>query len=299
MADPLEYAQWSGPLSRVSPGWGEKNVGSAPVRPEIRLAALPEAGQGAPVTLQDLLLRPERYPRSSRYDPAWVLDLDMGPHPLWQLEDLLHGVELEPGGRVLDLGAGMGATSVYLAREYDVRVDSLDLWVEVAERQPVLDDAGVAELVTAMQADVRTADLPESTYDAVVCVDAFEYLGTDVHLLPRLVKTLRPSGLLAISTPALRHDPYDAGIPPYLREIFGWEIAAWHAPDWWRRHWELSGLVGAVDARWQEGGRGNWQRWQTALREASGETGPDRVLDMLEADIEEEVGFALVTATRR
>ncbi|HLS41464.1 MAG TPA: hypothetical protein VK038_11955 [Ornithinicoccus sp.] len=41
----------------------------------------------------------------------------MGPHPLWQLEDLLPDLALRPGDRVLDLGCGRGATSVFLARE--------------------------------------------------------------------------------------------------------------------------------------------------------------------------------------
>jgi cyclopropane fatty-acyl-phospholipid synthase-like methyltransferase len=41
----------------------------------------------------------------------------MGPHPLWQLEDILPALALKPGSRVLDLGCGRGATAVFLARE--------------------------------------------------------------------------------------------------------------------------------------------------------------------------------------
>jgi 2-polyprenyl-3-methyl-5-hydroxy-6-metoxy-1,4-benzoquinol methylase len=68
------------------------------------------------------LIRPDRYPLSSRYDPRWVIALEMGPHPLWQLEDILPALALEPGSRVLDLGCGRGATSVFLARECGVTV---------------------------------------------------------------------------------------------------------------------------------------------------------------------------------
>jgi len=68
------------------------------------------------------LVRPDVYPRSIRYDPDRVLSLDMGPHPLWQLESLLPALQLQSGDRVLDLGCGRGATSVFLAREADVDV---------------------------------------------------------------------------------------------------------------------------------------------------------------------------------
>ena len=72
--------------------------------------------------MSDLLHLPERYPRSDKYDPGWLLSLDMGPHPLWLLEDLARDLTLEPGMRVLDLGSGKGATSVFLAKEYGVQV---------------------------------------------------------------------------------------------------------------------------------------------------------------------------------
>ncbi|GGV73571.1 hypothetical protein GCM10010277_87360 [Streptomyces longisporoflavus] len=49
------------------------------------------------------LIRPDRYPRSSGYDPAWLLNLDMGPNPLWLLEDLARDLDLRPGVRILDL----------------------------------------------------------------------------------------------------------------------------------------------------------------------------------------------------
>src|SRR5438874_8302464 len=86
------------------------------------------------------LIRPDRYPLSSRYDPGWVIALEMGPHPLWQLEDILPALALEPGSRVLDLGCGRGATSVFLARECGVTVTACDLWVSVEELARVFRD---------------------------------------------------------------------------------------------------------------------------------------------------------------
>lgn len=245
------------------------------------------------------LLRPGRYPRSSAYDPAWVLDLDMGPHPLWQLEDLLVGVDLGAGSRVLDLGSGMGATSVYLVREYGCEVVSLDLWVPADERQAVLDAAGVGDHVTTITGDVRSMPLDDAAFDAIISVDAFEYFGTDTRFLPRLVAALRPGGALAMSTPALRQDPYTAAVPDHVRAVFGAEAAAWHSPAWWQRHWELTGLVDDIDARWQEGGRDDWLMWERIRRTRLNQTDRSPVIAMLEADTDEQLGFALVSARKR
>src|SRR5690349_16908754 len=79
----------------------------------------------------------------------------MGPHPLWQLEDILPALVLEPGSRVLDLGCGRGATSVFLARECGVTVTACDLWVSLEELEAVFRETGVERSVTAVNADVR------------------------------------------------------------------------------------------------------------------------------------------------
>ena len=244
------------------------------------------------------LVRADRYPRSSRYDPQWVLGLDMGPHPLWQLEDLLTEIDLRPGMRVLDLGSGRGATSVFLAREFSVEVAACDLWVPAREAQEVFEAADVADRVMAVNADVRDLPFSDEEFDAIVSIDAFEYFGTDVHLLPGLVRVLKPGGPIGMSTPALRADPYEDAVPAYVWEVVGHEAAAWHNPRWWQRHWELSGLLEGVHARWQEGGRRDWLLWQRANRDHKGEH-PDVVLGMLERDHDELIGFTLMSARKR
>jgi len=66
------------------------------------------------------LLRLDRFPRSSAYDPAWIVENQMGPNALWLTEFLCEAKELRPGMRVLDLGCGKALSSVFLASEFDV-----------------------------------------------------------------------------------------------------------------------------------------------------------------------------------
>lgn len=236
----------------------------------------------------------DEYPLTSKYDADWLLSLDMGPNPLTQAEALLPGLRCDPGDRVLDLGCGRGATSVFLARECDVEVTAFDLWVNADEIASVARAAGVADRIHAVQGDARALPFAESEFDAILSVDAFEYFGTDVRFLPSLLPVLKPGGRLAVSTPGLAIDPYVEDPPPAVAEMVGWESAAWHSPDWWQRHWELSRLLDDVHAWMQPNSHDHWLAWSRAVGPAS-----SAVTAMLESLKPDELGIVLITARKR
>jgi SAM-dependent methyltransferase len=250
-------------------------------------------------TALDALVRPDRYPRSSAYDPAWLLGLDMGPNPLWLLEDLARDLDLRPGMRVLDLGSGKGATSVFLAREYGVRVVAADWWVGEKEAEAVFAEAGVGGQVEAVRAEAHQLPFEEGSFDAIVSIDAFEYFGTADSYLPYLVKFLRPDGQLGIATPALTREVREMGaIPAHIKDLVGWEAIAWHTAEWWRFQWEITELVRVTSARLQEDGWGDWLLWSRACAAhvPDGQAAQQPVIDMLTVDGGEFLSFALVTA---
>jgi len=193
----------------------------------------------------------------------------MGPNPLWQLEELWPKLDLTPGQKVLDIGPGRGATAVFLAREARVEVDALDLWIPVEEATQTYQATGVSDLVTALNGDVRTIDLPESEYDAIVSVDAWEYFGTDVHFLQRLVAALRPGGVLAFATPSLRDDPYLIDPLPILTQIASFEVLAWHPADWWSKQTAMTGNLIDIQAWVPEDSLDLWLRWEDAVGSGS------------------------------
>lgn len=232
--------------------------------------------------------------RSDGYDIEWVMSLDMGPNPLWQLEDLLSAMAVEPGSHVLDLGCGRGATSVFLARELDCRVTACDLWVPEFEVAAVMEATGVADKVTPVNADARDLPFAADEFDAIVSIDAFEYFGTDARFLPGLLRHLRPGGQIGMTTPGLVTDPYDQDPPKYIRAVVGWEVAAWHSPRWWARHWALAGSLSDIQSEMQPRSHDDWQRWCRLL----GAPVTDPLAAMLAADVDRQVGFVQVTARK-
>ncbi|WP_025274626.1 SAM-dependent methyltransferase [Haloglycomyces albus] len=247
------------------------------------------------------LVRPKRYPRSSRYEPAWLLDLDMGPNPLWLLEDLARDLDLRRGMRVLDLGSGKGATSVFLAREYDVEVVAADWWIPAESAQNVFTTVGVGDQVTAVQAEAHALPFEKESFDAVVSIDAFEYFGTADGYLPYLTRFIRPGGQLGMATPAMKQEAHALGtIPPHIKEVVGREAMAWHTAEWWRMQWEITELVEVTSARLQQDGWKDRLRWARAGVEfhPDGATANGPIIDMLTSDGGRYLSFALVTARK-
>src|SRR5213593_3835885 len=90
--------------------------------------------------LRARLARPQ-FPRSSNYDPQWLMDAAMGPHVLWLAEWVCQAMDFQPGMRVLDLGCGRAASSIFLQREFGVQVWATDLWCDVSENGERIRDA--------------------------------------------------------------------------------------------------------------------------------------------------------------
>lgn len=241
-------------------------------------------------------MKREKYPRASQYDAGWLLDGDMGPHPLWLLEDLAGELVLRPGMRVLDLGSGKGATSVFLAKEYGVNVWAADLWVDPTEAAANIASQHVDGVVT-VKAEAHTLPFAKGFFDAIVCVDAYEYFGTADNYLAYITSFLTPGGQLGVATPALTKEIRDLGyIPDHIKKLVGWEALAWHTADWWRFQWEVTELVEVTAARLQESGWADWLAWSQAVSEYRGER--DGSLDMLEADQGEYLTFAILAARK-
>ncbi len=240
-------------------------------------------------------LTKDEFPRSNKYDAKWLVDLDMGPHPLWLLEDLAKDLDLRPGMRVLDLGSGRGATSVFLAKEYGVQVVAADLWVDPTEAAEVFSKEGVGGQVLPMRVDAGALPFGRASFDVIASIDAWEYFGTGDHYPPYLATFLKPGGQLGVATPALTTEVRELGaIPDHIDKVVGAETAAWHTAEWLRSQWEFSRAFTSVTAREQADGCANWLLWERAVMELKGQMSSP-VQQMLEADGGAFVTFAMVT----
>ena len=102
--------------------------------PALWSLARTRVAKGRIYMTSDKLLFSERFPRSAKYHPEWVLASVSGPaNALWLSEWLAAALDLRPGMRVLDLGCGRAASSIFLRREFGTQVWATDLWFSAWE----------------------------------------------------------------------------------------------------------------------------------------------------------------------
>jgi len=248
---------------------------------------------------KDLLYRPE-FPRSSQYEPDWVLENQMGPNALWLIEWLTEVLHLTRDMRVLDLGCGRGLTSIFLAKEFGVKVWAADLWITPENNSARAEAAGVADLVFPLRAEAHALPFAAGFFDAVVSVDAYHYFGTDVLYLGYLSRFLRPEGLLGIVVPGLMQEITE--VPGHLSrqqangKVF-WEDECWSfkTADWWYEHWSRSGRVSDIRVDTLKEGWRHWAEFERLL-EASGKSVFPSDTEALENDKGSHIGFVRAVA---
>ncbi|MGE5251712.1 MAG: SAM-dependent methyltransferase [Bacteroidota bacterium] len=223
----------------------------------------------------------------------------MGLNSLWLTEWLCQEMDLAPGMRVLDLGCGRGLSSIFLAREYGVRVWAADLWISPTENFARVSEAGMEDSVYPIHADARSLPFAEAYFDAVVCTAAYIYFGTDDLYLQILHSFVKPGGRIGITVPGFMR-PLDGRLPEHLLPFWAQECWTWHTEDWWRWHWERTGLVDLLCVDRLPEGWALWLQWKRA-RKAAGEMSPglESDIQVLEADRGRYMGFIRMAARRR
>jgi SAM-dependent methyltransferase len=245
---------------------------------------------------QDTRLLSERFPRASAYNPDWLLaNASSGSaSPLWLTEWLTEALDLRPGMRVLDLGCGRVASSIFLHREFGVQVWATDLWFSASENAQRIRDAGVADGVFPIRADARSLPFAAEFFDAIVSIDSFMYYGTDDLYLFDLARFVKPGGPVGIAQAGQTRE-VEGPVSEHLRDWWA-QDAAWclHSAQWWRRHWEKTGILAVEVADTLPDGWKFWLDWHRLVA-------PDNATEIkaLEADQGRTLGYVRVVGRRQ
>nr|VFK42873.1 MAG: sarcosine/dimethylglycine N-methyltransferase [Candidatus Kentron sp. SD]VFK48468.1 MAG: sarcosine/dimethylglycine N-methyltransferase [Candidatus Kentron sp. SD]VFK79476.1 MAG: sarcosine/dimethylglycine N-methyltransferase [Candidatus Kentron sp. SD] len=99
------------------------------------------------------------------------------------------------GARLLDLGAGYGASARHLAREYGFRVDCLNLSeAQNAENKRLNREYGLDDKIDVFPGNFESLAFSDGIYDVIWSQDAFLHSNDRARILREIDRVLQPGG---------------------------------------------------------------------------------------------------------
>ena len=205
-----------------------------------------------------------RFPKSFAYDIEWMADNEMGPNALWLTEFLTEAMTIRKGARILDLGCGKAASSIFLAKEFGAEVWAADLWISPTENWKRIQEAGLASQVFPIYTEAHELPFAQNFFDIILSIDAYKYFGTDDMYLPYLINYLKPEGTLGIVVPGIKEE-FGGEVPEHLKPVWEPELFSLHSPDWWKTHFLKTGLLNVTTSDYLENSWEIWRFWEQYL----------------------------------
>jgi arsenite methyltransferase len=127
-------------------------------------------------------------------------------------------LSLAPGQRVLDVAAGRGESAIFIANRFHCQVVGIDFGSgNVKEATLRAQKAGVADLVRFEEGDAERLQVPDSSFDAVICECAFCTFPDKQSAATEFARVLRDGGRVGLS------DLTRSGtLPPELEGLLAW-----------------------------------------------------------------------------
>jgi len=160
----------------------------------------------------------------------------MGPNGIRQAEELTSHFTITKDMTILDLGCGMGLSSLYLVQEYGVNVFATDLFVDPSENYEKFESLGVADKIIPMTIDaIQPLPFAKRYFDVIISVGAYNIFGDNEEMLPKLISYVKKGGYIAVAFPGLKYD-FGDNVPLEMQPF-------WNVPEvaktvrgieWWK-----------------------------------------------------------------
>lgn len=177
------------------------------------------------------------FQKSDRFDKNLIRSKIMGPNPLKLCEELLENALKKPCGVTLDLGSGTGITSVFLAKEYNLKVYAADLWSNPSENMRFFEKMGLSNKdITPLCVDANSLPFAHEFFDSIVSIDSYNYYGrNETYLSEHFLPYLKRSSFAYIAIPGMKKDCHKKLPACLLKSWTPEQLDYMHDINWWHK----------------------------------------------------------------
>lgn len=129
------------------------------------------------------------------------------------IEELLKWANVGQAENILDVGCGIGGSSLYLAQKFNAKVCGVTLSpVQVRRAEERAAEAGLSSRATFQVADALNLPFADASFDLVWTLESGEHMPDKVKFLQECYRVLQPGGTLIMATWC--HRPTDGNASP-------------------------------------------------------------------------------------
>ena len=225
----------------------------------------------------------DRYPELASYtrDELYGHGDVMAPGALFLAARMARSLDVRPGDIVLDVGCGLGDSSIFLARHYGVHVVAVDLGIPATMLSKKIHERGYRDKILPLNLDImQPLPFAEDYFDAIFCMTSIHYFGLATGFLKHLLRHLKRGGRFCVGNTCFDREILADRVPAIYRTtppgdlLDGWEneCARYHSPGWWRNLFVASGIVNVIECVELEDGPAMWEDKLAYDLESSGWT---------------------------
>lgn len=184
-----------------------------------------------------------QYPELDGYSDNQIYENMIGCGGLFLATKMIRQMKLKKGDIVLDLGCGLGTTSIFLAKNFDITVIAIDFWNSPETLAKRAKEEGLTSKIIPIQLDItKVIPFANEYFDAIFCLNSLFMFGDDKDLLKKILNTLKIGGSFCVGSECFNQEPDYKNIENVPKEYnfeYDWEVwdicfSKYHCPEWWK-----------------------------------------------------------------
>jgi tocopherol O-methyltransferase len=140
------------------------------------------------------------------------------------IEEVLNWAQVQTAENILDVGCGIGGSSLYLAGKFNAQATGITLSpVQAARAKERAQDAGLSGRTQFQVADAQAMPFPDDSFDLVWSLESGEHMPDKTRFLQECYRVLKPGGKLILVTWCHRptqNAPLTADEQKHLQDIY-------------------------------------------------------------------------------